>query len=356
VDLNGTVTRHSPSYASETGLAWRAAGNEIWYSAAEAGNTRRLMAVTLGGKVREVMTDATSLTLQDISPDGRVLMTAESPRLTMEALAPGDREPRDLSWYDDSVAKDISPDGRWILFEEYGEPFGPNYAVAARNLDGSPPIHLGEGTAGGLSPDGRWALTVAVSDVPRVTMLPVGPGQARDIPVKGLERVQSGSAHFLPDGAHILVNGNQAGHGTRGYVLDLVDGKPHPVTPEGVEARLVSPNGRWLLAQPPDGPVMVYPLPGGSPRDVPGLTAEDQPAQWGADSASFYVYRVRERPVRVERVQIATGKRTLVRELRPSDRQGFVSLNPLVMTVDGREFAYSYYQNISSLYVVRGLK
>ena len=72
---------------------------------------------------------------------------------------PPDNRARDLSWYDWSVVKDISADGQWVLFEESGEPFAGRYAVSVRRLTDAP-IHLGDGSAGGLSPDGKWALDV----------------------------------------------------------------------------------------------------------------------------------------------------------------------------------------------------
>jgi hypothetical protein len=215
----------------------------------------------------------------------------------MEFLGPTDQEPRDLSWYGASVIKEISHDGQWILFEEFSEPFGAEYAVAARKVDGSPPIHLGPGSAGGLSPDGRWALDVSVAAKSKVTLLPIGPGGARDIPTKGLEQVQNGSAHFLPDGEHIILNGNEPGRGVRGYRLDLVGGKPVPVTPEGMKAQMPSPDGRWILAQAPDAALVLCSLVTGETHAIPDIDQQDNVAEWTPDSSGIYVYRIDQRPV-----------------------------------------------------------
>jgi len=76
---------------------------------------------------------------------------------------------------------------------------GADNAVAIRKVDGSPPIHLGDGTVDGLSPDGKWAISVSQGTPGHITLFPVGPGQARQIPLPGLEHLQIG-AHFLPDG------------------------------------------------------------------------------------------------------------------------------------------------------------
>lgn len=355
VDLSGTANRLTPEYSSAYGLAWSPKG-EIWYTAAAAGTERRLMAVSLSHKIREVLTEAIPLDLQDIAPDGRVLVTSEEPRVIMEFLGPTDQEPRDLSWYGASVIKEISHDGQWILFEEFSEPFGAEYAVAARKVDGSPPIHLGPGSAGGLSPDGRWALDVSVAAKSKVTLLPIGPGGARDIPTKGLEQVQNGSAHFLPDGEHIILNGNEPGRGVRGYRLDLVGGKPVPVTPEGMKAQMPSPDGRWILAQAPDAALVLCSLVTGVIHAIPDIDQQDNVAEWTPDSSGIYVYRIDQRPVRIERINIHTGGRTLIRSLYPSEKVGVISVNPVAITRDASEVAFSYYQNVTSLVVVKGLR
>jgi hypothetical protein len=354
-DLQGKVRHITPEYDSEYGLAWHPNG-EIWFTATQAGSQRYVMAVTPKGAVRRILRDATTLDLLDIAPDGALLIAAEQPRVVLEFAGKDNADPRDLSWYDGSVIKDISQDGQWILFEEDSEPLGSGYAVVARKVDGSHPMHLGDGSAGGLSPDGKWALAVGAGKTPKVTMLPIGPGQARDIPVDGLEKVHNGSARFTADGKHVTLNGNEAGHGVRGYMVDLETGKRRPITPEGVEAMITSPDGRWILAQTPAGAISLCSLETGTLQAIPGLHPEDYAAQWTADSQGVYIYRIDEHPVRLERVDILTGKRTLVRTLHPSERVGVITVNPVTTTRDASEVAFSYYQNLSSLYRVSGLK
>ena len=72
------------------------------------------------------------------------------------------KDDEELSWHDWNVAKDISRDGQFVLFEDASEAAGPGYAVALRKLDGSLPVRLGEGSAGGLSPDGKWAISISI--------------------------------------------------------------------------------------------------------------------------------------------------------------------------------------------------
>jgi eukaryotic-like serine/threonine-protein kinase len=355
VDRSGHVDTLSSEWESEAGLAWSPKGDEVWFTAVDAGYNRKIMAVNFKGQTRLVAASPEGLALQDIASDGRVLVSSESQRVVLEAITPPDNQPHDISWYDWSVAKDISADGQWVLFEESGEPFGGNYAVSVRRLNGAP-IHLGDGSAGGLSPDGKWALDVATSDPPRVTLLPIGPGSPRDVPLEGLEHVQNGSAHFMPDGQHIIVNGNEKDHLVRGYLLGLNGGKPRAVTPEGIAAFRVSPDGRFVNANGPNSTLVLCSVETGSIAPIPGIESGDTSAQWSADSSALYVYRFGAMPVRIFRLDIHTGKRTLVKELQPSTHAGVVSIAPVTMSPDAKRFAYSYYQNLSSLFVISGLK
>jgi len=354
VDLDGHRTTLSQGWEDESGLAWSRRRNEILFTAVENGSTNRsLWAVDEAGRQRKVLTVPGGFILQDVALDGRILATFDNERLAMEWTGKDDHQVQDLSWYDWSIAKDISPDGQWVLFEESSEPTGANDAIAIRKVDGSPPIQLGEGTVDSLSPDGKWALSVS-SQPPRLTLLPVGPGQAREIGVRELERLQIGG-HFMPDGQEVVVNGNQAGRPGRTYLVELSSGKARPVTPEGMYGTLPSPDGRFVAGENAGHPITVFPLDGGTPRPIAGGGRGYELAQWSADSRALYLYRLGEVPMKVERLEIATGKTSLVRQLVPADRAGVVSIAPVATNVNASEFAYSYYQTLSVLYVISGV-
>jgi serine/threonine protein kinase/Tol biopolymer transport system component len=356
VDRAAQMRTLSTDWESADGLAWNPSGQEVWFTAAKAGYNRRLMAVSLSGVEREVLATPDGLDLEDIAPDGRVLVAAGTPRVGLETLGPSDQEPQDLSWYNWSIVRDISRDGQWVVFEESSEPFEGHYAVAARQVTGSPPIHLGDGSAGGLSPDGKWALDVSTSDPPRVTLLPLGPGDSRNVPLPGLEHVQNGPARFMPDGQHIIVNGNEVGHPVRGYLVDLVGGKPRPVTPEGIASLLISTDGRYVTAEGPESSVVLCSVDTGKVQPIPGFEPGDTAAQWSQDNSALYVYRSGEVPARIFHLDIHTGKRTLVRELQSREHAGVISISPIIMSHDGSRLVYSYFQSLSALYVISGLR
>ncbi len=356
-DLAGHRTTLSPGWESEDGLAWSRSGEEVWFTAVQGGASRAVWAVNLAGRQRKILGVPGGFTLQDIAPDGRILVTAGSERLAMDWTGKGKESAgsRELSWYDWTIAKDISPDGQWVLFEESSEPAGTNYTVAIRKIDGSPPIRLGDGTGGGLSPDGKWAASVFTGSPEHLTLLPIGPGQPREVPLPTLEHLQNGAARFLADGKRLVLCANEKGRPGRSYIVDISGGQPRAVTPEGSYAILPSPDGKYLAGWLRGRGATLYPVDGGPARQIPGTNPEDMPAQWSADSRALYVYQPGEAPLRVYRLEIASGKKELVKELIPDDRGGVVSIGPVVTNPNATEFAYSYYQMLSVLYVVSGL-
>ena len=156
---------------------------------------------------------------------------------------------RDLSWLDWSLAIDLFPDGRVLLFDESGEGGGKGYSVYVRNTNGSPATRLGEGSAQSLSPDGKWVLAIVASTADaRLVAYPTGAGQPRTFDKDGLT-VQD--ATFLPDGKRILMNANEEGRAVRIYLRDFAGGKPRAVTPEGYRAfpRTVSLDSRSVVVR-----------------------------------------------------------------------------------------------------------
>jgi len=355
IDIRGHVTVLSPERESEAGLAWSPDEKEVWFTAVENGENRRLLAVNMAGKTRTILSLPGGMTLQDIAPDGRVLVSLDAERLAM-ATTPRDGKPFDLSWHDWTVAKDISRDGQSLLFEDSSEAAGPHYSVALRKIDGTPPVRLGVGSAGGLSPDGKWAISIPDDSPSRIVLLPLGAGQPRTVAVPGLEHVHNGNAHFLADGKRVAVDGNEPGHTVRRYLVDLDDGKVHAITPEGMPGGLVSPDGQFIFRADDAGQFAVYPISGGAPRPIPGVSPGFIPVQWSADNSFVYGYRPGQVPTEVYRINLRGGEMTLIQELQPETTMGVVAIAPVVLTRDASRFAYSYYQVFSVLYMISGLR
>jgi len=355
LDLRGHMNVISPEWESEDGLAWSADGKEVWFTAVEKGMNRSLRAANVSGHIRKILELPAGLTLEDIARDGRVLVSRDDERVAMATTA-GSGSPLDLSWHDWTVAKDISGDGQSVLFEDSSEAAGANYSLAIRRIDGTAPVRLGEGSAGRLSPDGKWAISILPGSPGQVKLVPIGPGQARTIVIPGLEQIQNGNAYFLADGKHITLNANEPGHGARTYLVDLAGGKPIPITPEGNHGGLISPDGQYILRVDENAAFEVYPIAGGAPHSIPNLGPDFIPVQWSTDNASVYGYVPGHVPTTVYKVNLVTGAKAVIEELRPAATAGVVAIAPVIVTRDGSRFAYSYYQVSSRLYLISGLR
>lgn len=356
VDLEGHVTVLSSGWESEEGLAWSPNAKEVWFTAVERGGNRELLAVSMSTNVRKVLyLPFIGMTLQDVAPDGRALVSLDSERLEMATMA-RNGQPIDISWRDWSVAKDISQDGQSILFEDASEAAGSQYLLAIRRMDGTPPVELSAGSAGGLSPDGKWAISILPGSPGRVTLIPTGAGRSRAILTPGLEQIESGAGHFLADGKHITLNAREHGRGVRCYLLDIDDGKAVPVTPEGITGAIVSPDGKYVVRADEGGVVSVYAVNGGEAHSIPNLKPGLIPIQWSEDNSSIYGFGHGEVPTKVYKINVATGQQTVIQELQPEAVTGAISIMPVAMSRDASRFAYSSYQVLSVLYVISGLE
>jgi eukaryotic-like serine/threonine-protein kinase len=356
VGLGGHKKALSREWESIEGLAWSAAGTEIWFSAAQAGPERRIYAVNLSGHERLIFRAPGGVTLQDIAADGRVLLTDDDQRVGMIALPPGTTtettKERELSWEDWSVATDISKDGNTVLFDEQGVEAGPRYAVAVRDTHGSPPIPLGEGMAGSLSPDGRWATTIVANA--HLLLLPTGAGTAKEIAKGDIQQYWHGP-YWMTAGKQIIFSANLPGHAVQCFIQSVDGGKPHPVTPEGVSLCQVSPDEKLIAAYHLSGGGCLYALDGTEPRPIPGLLPGEL-FEWSSNPNVLYVYQGKRLPVKVYRLNVLTGQRQFFREIIPPDVAGLSDISHLHFSSDGRAYVYSYTRLLSELYLVNGLK
>jgi hypothetical protein len=200
-------------WASACGLAWAPSGKEVWFTATDSGFTCSLLAVNLSKNVRSVLTAPGTLTLHDISPEGRVLITRDA----LRSGAIGRARASKISWQDWTIPIDISDDGKIFVFSETGEAGGGSYAVYLRGTNGAPAALLGKGSAKSLSPDGQWVLSFLQDAIPpELVLLPTGVGQQRSrstgdiLPNRGL---------FMPDSKHVIFEGTEHDKGSRLYEL-----------------------------------------------------------------------------------------------------------------------------------------
>ena len=358
VDRAGRISVLSREWMTAYGLAWAPGGDEVWVTATRVGVARAIWAISRSGQERLLARTPGELTIQDVSSDGRVLMTSDNGKVGIIAKTPGQERERDLSLLDWSLVRDLSPDGKLMLFDESGEGGGASQGVYLRRTDGSPGIRLGDGMAGSFSPDGRHVLSLGVArPTQQAVILPVKAGEPRTLAAHGLI-VHRG--RFLPDGRRVLIAANEPERALRLFVQPIEGDPPRAITPEGTAfgSYPVSPDGRFAVAQLADQDHMLYPIEEGeaAPEPVRGLDADDRPVRFSSDGRFLYGFRRGELPAALFRLDLQSGERTPLRELMPPDAAGVVEIVWIVLTPDAESYAYSYHRILSDLFLVEGLK
>ena len=353
VDRSGKKQTLTTGWRWLNNLVWSSRGDEVWFAASQAGPHCSLWAVNRSGQVRVLTRFHALARLHDISAAGRALVSVVDVRVGVVALPPGESSERDLSWLDFSVGADLSIDGRMLVGTESGEGTKRERAVYLRSTDGvSPPVRLGDGFALALSPDSRWVLSRPQDKTMELVLLPTGPGDSKIFASREIE--YGDMASWAAQGKRILVTAREKNHPWRSFVMDL-EGRVNPVTPEGVVATAIAPDGERVAALDPSGKILLYPVAGGNPVVAPGPTESGELGRWSADGRSVFVTQTDGMKIRVFRRDLATGRRQPLRDLAPADPAGISALWPIV-SADGRWFAYNFNRSLSNLYVVDGLK
>jgi Tol biopolymer transport system component len=358
IDRQGARRILSDGWASMNGLAWSPSTGEVWFTATRSGTRRELFGVSLAGEVRSLWRGPGSLTLYDVAPDGRVLLGQESLRSIVAGLAPGARDERDLSWTDFSLGHDLSDDGRTVLLSEGGVGTGPLYDAYLRRMDGSPATRLGEGQPMALSPDQKWVLILMLTSPPELLLVPTRAGSPRRLP-RGRIQEYSYVASWFPDGSRVLFQGRESSGRERLYAQSVDGGEPVAITLEGVHLPIftdpISPNGATVAAFGPDERVRLYGVGGGA-TIVPGLAVGEAPLLWSRDGNSlFTVERQGAARMRLNKVDLRTQRKTFVRDIAPPVA-GLMSIIHVQAAMDTSAYIYSYWQRLTDLYVVNGVR
>ena len=355
-DLAGKKRILTSGWEIISSIAWNPVAKEIWFSGRKKANqigVVELHAVSLSGKERLVAQNPQLIIVEDIAPTGRVLARSDDWPETMVCLASGASREADLTWLDFSESVALSDDGQDLLFSEGGAGAGATGGFYMRKTDGaSAAVRLGDGwlLRAALSPDKKWVAQIVDGGV---NLVPVGAGESKAIRDKDIRYARP---MWFPDGKRLLLAGSNPGRPPRMWVRDLETGPPKPITPEGIAAGKISPDGKLVAAaNMKTEDWALYPVDGGEARPIAGARPGDEVLGFDDKGQSLNVYSGGLK-LRVERLDLATGKRTFVREVTPADPTGVTRISSLQMTPDGRAYCYSFMRSLSRLYMVDGLR
>jgi hypothetical protein len=337
-----------------TGIVWHPNGNEIWLTGTDSAAPPSLYAVTLDGNVRLVHRLTGSMKLYDVSSAGRFLVANGTWRAALQYQAPGETTEHDVSWLDWSIAADLSPDGKTILFNETREGGGDKNGIYIRRSDAPAPVRIGDGQGDGLSPDGKWVLC---HNGGKLVLLPTGTGEARELKVNG--PFDHGAA-WLPDSRRVVIGGN-AGEKYQLHLVDTLDETSKPITGEVVSGDAnrpfaITPDGRSVAGMTAQQTLALYSIDG-SAQTVPIAAAEkgEVPITFSPDGTLLYVYRPTALPAQIVRITLATGAREPWKQFSPPDPGGVYKISPVFITPDASAYAYDALRVQSDLYVAEDL-
>ncbi len=352
VDHGGHARRLGLPLAHQR-LAWWPDGRSLLVDAGDSDLRRTLRRASAGGgRVAEICALAGTLVVHDVSRDGRVLVHHGFERWSVRARAPGEAEEHDASVYANSQVQGLSADGSRILLWDGGD--GPPGSALLLPTGGGSPVRLGEGHPVGLSPDGAWFLLQTTDGArARLTLTPTGPGEARPVPLGNVEL----SGPFFLDGSKVGFHGAEPGRPSRSFFADMSTGEVRPVTPEGwlaIPGPL--PTGD-LLARSSDGRLSVQRASGGEARALPWKVPSDPFLETVGVSGDgrFLVVRQGSVPARLDRIEMASGRRTPWKTLRPPDMTGAGHVWTTLLTPDGEGYAYTHGLFLQDLFLVDGL-
>jgi len=338
---------------------WAPDGREVWFTRVRNGCTE-LFGVTLSGQERFLASFPGDFTFYDVSREGRVLLERGTDLWQIVGKFPGDESERGYNWLAESMAQDLSADGKTLLFVER-EPGLKVVTSYIRRTDGSPAVPLIEGWCTALSPDGRWAACRPdpLSSQNNIELASTT-GEVRRLPTAGLEFKRPCTPAWLPDGRRIVFTANAPDRPARIYVQSVDGSPPRAISPEGTEAvmmgKAVSPDGRFVIGLK-GGIAAQYPIDGGAPVPIAGILAGDFPFQWSADGKSLYLVQ-EQTSLKIWILNIATGEKRLFKDFRGAD--SWVGpggwLWNLFITPDGQYYAGTYQNYLADLFVLDGVK
>ncbi|MBL8111964.1 MAG: serine/threonine-protein kinase [Acidobacteria bacterium] len=350
----GTVQRLSPQLDYSQGLTWSPSGEEVWATCYRVEEGAILQAFSPSRPPRVLLRIPSTARILDAGADGRILLTYDDTHVELEGKLAGDGAIRSYSWWRASFVTGISHDG--TLFAGDGAMSlarGGNVAFS-RRAGGAPPVRLGDGAAAGVSADASTVFLAAASRT-RLTAVPTGPGEPREFDLGTAELSITGtrSLSATTDGKLLAFTGRAKGGDLRGFLLDLESGASRPVTPEGIDEVLLSPDGQSIAGVARGKGIVVFPIAGGEGAPLAGTANGELPGAWDGSSRSLFVWD-RRIPVQIQRVDLATGVRRLALEVAPRDPSGVLYAH-VRFTPDLRYFLLRFRRHTSYLAVVTGV-
>jgi tricorn protease-like protein len=248
---------------------------------------------------------------------------------------------------------DILPDGKAIVYLKWGGPAEALDIVVYQKLDGSAPVALGPGAQPRFSPDGRTVAAPVLARPPRVALNPIEAGESRSVAVGKITTLKN--VNWFPDGKHLMMTGAAGAQPLRTYEMDLDGGSPQPLGPADFIGFAVSRDGKRIAGRNASGEAVTFDRDTQNVQVIPEVEPEEVIQKWTEDGQALLVYSSTPWDAQIYRVEMATGKRTLLQTIEPIEKAGSrLPLRP-AYAERSKTYFYSSVRHLGILYVVEGL-
>ena len=168
--------------------------------------------------------------------------------------------------------------------------------------------------------------------------------------------VNLGPLNWFPDGKHLLLIGATEGQSLRTFETNLDGGKPQPLGPPDFTGSAVAKDGKRIAGRNASGDVVVFNRETQKAQVVPAIGPQEAFDKWTEDGKALLVSSGTPMAVRMYRVEVATGKRTLLQTVELSEKAGSVLKLRLQYNENSKTYVYDTRRILGSLYVVEGLE
>jgi len=138
--------------------------------------------------------------------------------------------------------------------------------------------------------------------------------------------------------------------------MDMVGGKPQALGPADFVGATVAKDGKRIAGWNAAGEAGVFDRDTRTMQSIPGMGGADQFQAWTKDGQALLVASATPWEARVYRVEVPSGKRTLLQTVVPNDRAGSMQNIRVVYAEESKTYAYSTSRIQGTLYVVEGLE
>jgi eukaryotic-like serine/threonine-protein kinase len=351
VDRSGKRTVLAAGFMGLQGIVWSRDGGKIFFSGSQASPNLAVWEVDAGGGASgPVVSTPNRMTIFDVAPDGRRLVTSGSSRMEVVACRPGNHEEREISWLDRTLPCRLSASGERFLFCEQSAACGSRYASCIRGTDGSPVVQLGEGTPQDFSPDMTRIVARLPSNPPKLVIYPLGPGFPETL---NTGNISPQAALWSHDGSRLFIEGREPGASGRAYALTLPAGPIVPISPEHRSLHGISKSGSVLL-RGTNGIDTLLCVGDAAGMPVHGLRSNEEIALWCKDERFVLAYDPTRIPISIDRIDLTTGARTRFALFTPDNPSGTTGVDAVVVSEDESTYVVGFPRGATYLYTFEG--